>query len=236
MVNTSLTIARRVWEFIAHAESGDEGGSTMFLRSVLIGLSAATALGVTAAPANAQSVTYSWTTTSQGFGNHLSQPTTATFDVPLSAVLSGKINYSDITNIHLAYPGLTFDAFTPSSGGLDNAAFVNPVTGAFIYHDADQSLSVAGYQGGLFSSTFLSITIDNRYSPLGQPLTSVADQFNALNNGAPYAGFPTAGYWTASFPVVKPPVPEPATWAMMIVGFGVVGGALRRRPAKVVFA
>ena len=24
-------------------------------------------------------------------------------------------------------------------------------------------------------------------------------------------------------------VPEPATWAMMIVGFGLVGGALRRR-------
>jgi hypothetical protein len=26
-------------------------------------------------------------------------------------------------------------------------------------------------------------------------------------------------------------VPEPATWAMMIIGFGVAGGALRRRPA-----
>jgi hypothetical protein len=24
-------------------------------------------------------------------------------------------------------------------------------------------------------------------------------------------------------------VPEPATWAMMLVGFGVVGGAMRRR-------
>jgi PEP-CTERM motif len=28
---------------------------------------------------------------------------------------------------------------------------------------------------------------------------------------------------------VTPRVPEPATWAMMLVGFGVVGGALRRR-------
>jgi hypothetical protein len=26
-------------------------------------------------------------------------------------------------------------------------------------------------------------------------------------------------------------VPEPATWAMMIAGFGLVGGAMRRRPA-----
>ena len=32
-------------------------------------------------------------------------------------------------------------------------------------------------------------------------------------------------------PIVTPAVPEPATWAMMILGFGVVGGALRRRSA-----
>ena len=31
-------------------------------------------------------------------------------------------------------------------------------------------------------------------------------------------------------------IPEPATWAMMIGGFGMVGGAMRRRVAKVAFA
>ena len=31
-------------------------------------------------------------------------------------------------------------------------------------------------------------------------------------------------------------VPEPATWAMMIIGFGMVGASLRRRQAKVAFA
>ncbi|MBY0520051.1 MAG: PEPxxWA-CTERM sorting domain-containing protein, partial [Sphingomonas sp.] len=31
---------------------------------------------------------------------------------------------------------------------------------------------------------------------------------------------------------VTPAVPEPATWAMMIGGFGIVGGAMRRRSAK----
>jgi hypothetical protein len=29
-------------------------------------------------------------------------------------------------------------------------------------------------------------------------------------------------------------VPEPATWAMMLVGFGAVGGAMRRRRGKTV--
>jgi hypothetical protein len=31
-------------------------------------------------------------------------------------------------------------------------------------------------------------------------------------------------------------VPEPATWAMMIMGFGLVGAAMRRRTATVRFA
>ncbi|WP_240047501.1 PEPxxWA-CTERM sorting domain-containing protein [Sphingomonas panacisoli] len=31
-------------------------------------------------------------------------------------------------------------------------------------------------------------------------------------------------------------VPEPATWAMMIMGFGLVGGAMRRRSVRVAFA
>jgi hypothetical protein len=29
--------------------------------------------------------------------------------------------------------------------------------------------------------------------------------------------------------VANPGIPEPATWAMMIFGFGAVGGAVRRR-------
>jgi len=180
--------------------------------------------------AGAQVVTYSWTTTSQGFGSHVDQPTTASFDVPLASVLAGKILYSDITNIQLAYPGLSLTSFTPTSIGLDSAAYVDPVTGAPIYHDVNQGLGVVGYQGGLFSDSFLSITFDAvAYTQGGQPLTSVADQYNALNGGAPYAGYPTAGYWTASFPIVSPGVPEPASWALMLSGFGLIGGAMRAR-------
>ena len=36
--------------------------------------------------------------------------------------------------------------------------------------------------------------------------------------------------------VVSGAVPEPATWAMMIAGFGLVGGAMRRRSTNVAFA
>jgi len=190
---------------------------------------AALVVTIPAAAQAAGTATYTWTTTSQGFGSHVDQPTSASFDVPYEAVLAGKILYSDISNIQLVYPGLTLTSFTPTSVGLDNAAYVDPVTGAPIYHDADQGLGVVGYQGGLFSDSFLSITFDSvAHTQGGQPLSSVADQYNALNNGAPYAGYPTAGYWTAKFSIPTRGVPEPASWAMMLGGFGLVGGAMRR--------
>ena len=40
----------------------------------------------------------------------------------------------------------------------------------------------------------------------------------------------------ASGPRGQGPVPEPASWAMMVGGFGLVGGAIRRRNAKLRFA
>ena len=76
-------------------------------------------------------VTYTWTTTSEGFGTHVSAPSSATFEVPLSDVLAGEIPQFDISNIELTYPGLSFDSTVTSSIGSDNAAFVDPATGSF---------------------------------------------------------------------------------------------------------
>jgi PEP-CTERM motif len=180
-------------------------------------LAMSAALFGTAAEA-APMVTYTWTTTSEGFGPHVSAPSSATFEVPLSDVLAGAIPQSDISNIELTYPGLTFDSSVTSSIGLDFTAFVDPTTGTFVFHDDTQGLAVIAFAGTDINAatTFLSITVDNPVSG------SVADQFNALNDGAAYAGFPTAGFWTASFPVLTP-VPEPSTWVMMLLGFSALG-------------
>jgi hypothetical protein len=171
-------------------------------------------------------VTYSWTTTSEGYGLNLGQPSTATFQVPLSDVQAGIIPQFDVTNIQLAYPGLSFTGTTTSSTGSDFAAYVNPLTGAFIFHDNNQGFSVFAYAPDLFTyDTFLSILVDNPVSG------SVKDQYNAFNHGNPDAGYPTAGYWTASFPTIAA-VPEPSTWAMMILGFAGIGFVAYRRKSK----
>jgi hypothetical protein len=159
--------------------------------------------------------TYTWTTTSEGFGSHVSAPSSATFEVPLSDVLAGEIPQFDISNIELTYPGLSFDSTVTSSIGSDNAAFVDPATGAFIFHDDNQGLAVEAFAGTDINAatTFLSILVDNPVSG------AVKDQFNALNAGMAFAGFPTAGFWTATFPSTGPAVPEASTWAMMLLGF-----------------
>jgi hypothetical protein len=125
-------------------------------------------------------VTYTWTTTSEGFGPHVSAPSSATFEAPLSDVLAGVIHQSDISNIELTYPGLSFDSAVTSSIGFDSAAFVNPVTGAFIFQDDNQGLAVFAFAGTDINAatTFLSILVDNPVSG------KVADQFNALNDGS----------------------------------------------------
>jgi hypothetical protein len=54
---------------------------------------------------------------------------------------------------------------------------------------------------------------------LGGSAAGGIDGFNAVLNGK----FDSGG------PIGIAPIPEPATWAMMMLGFGMLGGALRRR-------
>lgn len=60
---------------------------------------------------------------------------------------------------------------------------------------------------------------------------TVAGQGARPSSGQPETGFFARGNIT--FETAINPVPEPASWAMMIAGFGMVGGAMRRRKGKV---
>jgi len=49
-------------------------------------------------------------------------------------------------------------------------------------------------------------------------------------------GYLVPGTNSAAFTLLSGSVPEPASWALMLGGFGLVGGAMRRRRASVSFA
>jgi len=69
--------------------------------------------------------------------------------------------------------------------------------------------------------------------PAGTPLNSVS-YFGSTGVAPPAFGSLT-GIFSGGFAAAG--VPEPATWGMMILGFGAIGGALRRRAgAKLAFA
>lgn len=112
----------------------------------------------------------------------------------------------------------------------------------------------------LFSNIFVGITPDSlsfgditgvglgfAISPIPTdfPVRNVFVEFSASTAGSmkAYAGTTSAdniGPVIDNFRVsVNPAVPEPATWAMMLLGFGAVGSAMRRRSrpiAKVSYA
>jgi hypothetical protein len=57
-----------------------------------------------------------------------------------------------------------------------------------------------------------------------------------LNEGKKYGAVVTGKFELLSEPTLSSAVPEPATWAMMITGFGLAGGALRRRRQQMALA
>ena len=108
-------------------------------------------------------------------------------------------------------PGLSFAISGDGTGlefSLANNLFTGPVSGLGGY----------GEYASLGSEVVLRLSQSFGYSVAGGPT------FGPQRLGAVIIGGAQA------------PVPEPATWAMLIMGFGLVGGAMRRRRPSVAFA
>jgi len=85
-------------------------------------------------------------------------------------------------------------------------------------------------------NSWLSGTYTNDHVFGGGPAIWITGVMSSLSitvaDGDP-SGYEYGKFWiTADGPMV----PEPATWAMMLSGFGIIGAAMRRRNASVAFA
>ena len=96
------------------------------------------------------------------------------------------------------------------------------------YHlGSPQGQPAAGRQRfGDYSAVTLDPTNQNRFYVINE----FADTFNV---GPGLSGFGRFGTFIGVIGINVNAVPEPATWAMMIAGFGFVGAAARRRRTKV---
>ncbi|MEP3225203.1 MAG: PEPxxWA-CTERM sorting domain-containing protein [Parasphingorhabdus sp.] len=103
----------------------------------------------------------------------------------------------------------------------------------------ENSFTVTG--GAVTSFAFFALTGAGGSAATELCLNDGAASFDALNRACPAGlnfigtggatefGFNFDGSDGISFTAIAPSVPEPATWAFMIFGFGTIGGAMRRQ-------
>lgn len=186
----------------------------MKMKSVL--LTAAAGALVAAVPANAAVVDF------EGYG---------AVDLAFNP---GTISYQglDFTgNTGFAY---VWDGGSPNSNGSNNLilgfspsdSIVITKTGGGLFNLSSLDLAISWYSG----SSNANVLVNG--NPLGIT-NSLTNYSLGLNNvsSVTITGLDTSdGYWTADNIVYSAAaVPEPSTWAMMLVGFGMVGFGLRSR-------
>ncbi|WP_309604014.1 PEPxxWA-CTERM sorting domain-containing protein [Phenylobacterium sp.] len=108
-----------------------------------------------------------------------------------------------------------------------------PANGAHNVNDATLSATVAGLTFASFSASASPVTSWNHFSGAGTALVSGAGAFTFSFNsfGYPAKDFVIDRAYFASTKDATHGVPERATWAMMVSGFGLMGASLRRRRA-----
>ena len=125
------------------------------------------------------------------------------------------------------------NAFAPQSGTDVTTGYTGPAS----FADGVNTINFTFNSFGVGESFVWLIDVDRPgvAAVIGNELigsTGYADFSNGLRGNGTFVAFGTQGsQFVINTFTPTPGVPEPATWAMMIAGFGLVGSALRRRAA-----
>lgn len=128
------------------------------------------------------------------------------------------------------YHGGPQDGAAFATGVLHQLLFTRDISGISIYLDGINALNTAAFGSSALGSNPARFFIDD-----GSEMTSgYVDSICTFNGklGASDAAALAGG--SCAVTASQGAVPEPASWALLAGGFGLVGGALRRR--KIVFA
>ncbi|MDO6415143.1 PEPxxWA-CTERM sorting domain-containing protein [Sphingomonas sp. BIUV-7] len=167
----------------------------------------------------------SFTTLVSAFGSPLlPQPILQTNGISVSSTIAGMLTvYVTQQNLTASTAGLTSsftsNSFTGSAQSVVESTYYSASNELF----GGTQLASALFTGiGTVVSTDALVGLSGPYSQTAKYVIAVGDGTASVNNTI-----------NLSAPAA---VPEPATWAMMIVGFGAVGSTMRRRRTSVRFA
>jgi hypothetical protein len=141
------------------------------------------------------------------------------------------LSYHDATNSVIANLTVTLPSDGAAATAISGTRNGLAVTGLSSYASADQTVTVNDPHvtfGGLSFTTTAGIAYNFYYASGGVFGSGGYGEINGLDT--------PGGSGVGAFPLevtlrVVDGVPEAASWAMMIAGFGLVGAQLRRRPS-----
>jgi len=152
----------------------------------------------------------------------------AAFALPgaASASVIYNLTLTDLENpAYSGFGSITLDAAPSASGQTDYTlgqfSDLSFTIAGQTFTPALNSVSAVRFMDGAFNDITFAQTIGttpNRYSLMMSGV--YAFYYNNLQS--------VARGTISSSPADTPAVPEPATWAMMLIGFGLVGGMVRR--------
>ncbi len=129
-----------------------------------------------------------------------------------TGALKGTLSFSQSVGNTIAQSVSNFFTFNDKAGSTYSFSADSVRTDAFVNDSATKS-------GTLF---VLGNVLNNSLGLTSTP-ASLTVQFNSTGNSAYSSAL------SLSVPPIAGGVPEPATWAMMVIGVGAIGGAMRRR-------
>ena len=143
-------------------------------------------------------------------------------------VISGPTTVADTTTIGFTEAQLSSPTF------MENVVFTNTLAGLYSIAlttsspQIDFTSAVLSGLGGPYNLVEINDDGTTEFWRLANPVMLGASQYTLSINGNNSGAGSLGGSIT-----IRQAVPEPATWAMMLIGFGAVGFAMRRRRTPV---
>lgn len=162
-------------------------------------------------------------------------PTAASAATPVSIDYTGSISGVN-TTFNAAYnENVQFTGFSTAEDFADGDITITDFSAIFNGGVNNYGTAIATFTGSLFNvvagsgANTINITFD--INPIVRSNTQFNTAYNATLSGSSSGAFGNATITggTGILRGVSPAVPEPGTWALMLLGFGAVGVSMRRR-------